>query len=510
MTTEGLGGARGASGPAQPAGASAGPGIGDIVERFELDKAWLVDPVSGREGAGEIVVIDGVLESVVWLEGAEAKGVTDKGVVVAPGFFDLHAHFREPGFEDAETVATGAAAAAHGGYTTVALMPNTQPALDEPGVLARIRSAAAATGSPVEVLAFGAVSAGRAGEQLSAMGELADAGVLGYSDDGSPVKSARLMRSALLYAGMLGLPVVEHAEDLELTAGAEAHEGYVASVLGLAGWPAAGEVQAVSRDIAILTDALLDEPRARLHLTHVSTAGALELVRRAKACGLPVTCDVTPHHMAFTDEWIAGSRRWAWEALDSDGKPRDPAARSRDPWADGALTAAPYNTSLRVNPPLRTAVDAAACLAALIDGTADAVATDHAPHTVVDKEVEFGRASNGISGIETALGVLLALVDTGKLPLARAIAALTTGPASVVAAAGHTAGTSAARPRGLTEGAPADLVVFDRSDRWQVAPESLLSKGKNSPLLGRELAGRVLLTIAAGHLAYEDPTADED
>jgi dihydroorotase len=495
--------AGGASKPSQPAGASAGPGIGDIVERFELDKAWLVDPVSGREGPGEIVVSDGLLESVVWLEGAEAKGVTDKGVVVAPGFFDLHAHFREPGFEDAETVATGVAAAAHGGYSTVALMPNTQPALDEPGVLARIRSAAAASGSPVEVLAFGAVSAGRAGEQLSAMGELADAGVLGYSDDGSPVKTAKLMRSALLYAGMLGLPVVEHAEDLELTAGAEAHEGYVASVLGLAGWPAAGEVQAVSRDIAILTDALTDEPRARLHLTHVSTAEALELVRRAKARGLPVTCDVTPHHLAFTDEWIAGSRRWAWEALDAGGHPRDP-------WADAALTATPYNTSLRVNPPLRTAADAAACLAALIDGTADAVATDHAPHTVVDKEVEFGRASNGISGIETALGVLLALVDAGKLPLARAIAALTTAPASVVAAAGHTAGTSAARLRGLTEGAPADLVVFDRSDRWRVAPESLVSKGKNSPLIGREIPGRVLLTIAAGRLAYEDPTADEE
>ena len=507
MTTEGkafgLGGARGASRPAVGRSTSGlGPKVGETVERFELEKAWLVDPVSGREGPGEIVVIDGVLESVVWLDGEEAKGVTDKGVVVAPGFFDLHAHFREPGFEDAETVATGAAAAAHGGYTTVAVMPNTQPALDEPGVLARIRSAAAASGSPVEVLAYGAVSAGRAGEQLSAMGELADAGVLGYSDDGSPVKTPKLMRSALLYAGMLGLPIVEHAEDLELTAGAEGHEGYVASVLGLAGWPAAGEVQAVSRDLSLLADALHDEPRARLHLTHVSTAEALELVRRAKAAGLPVTCDVTPHHLAFTDEWIAGSRRWAWEALDADGRPLDP-------WADGVLTATPYNTSLRVNPPLRTAADAAACLAALIDGTADAVATDHAPHTVVDKEVEFGRASNGISGIETALGVLLALVEAGKLPLARAIAALTTGPAAVVAAAGRTAGTPAAGPRGLTEGAPADLVVFDRSDRWQVAPESLLSKGKNSPLLGRELSGRVLLTIANGRLAYEDPSAGD-
>jgi dihydroorotase len=479
-----------------------GPKIGEIVERLELEKAWLVDPVSGRQGAGEIVVIDGVLESVVWLEGDEAAGVTDRGVVVAPGFFDLHAHFREPGFEDAETVASGSAAAAHGGYTTVAVMPNTQPALDDPGVLARIQAAARASGSPVEVLAFGAVSAGRAGEHLSAMGELADAGVIGYSDDGSPVKAPKLLRSALLYAGMLGLPIVDHAEDPELTGGAEAHEGYVASVMGLAGWPVAAEVNAVSRDLAVLADALRDEPRARLHLTHVSTALALDLVRRAKAAGLPVTCDVTPHHLALTDEWIAGSRRWAWEALATDGTPRDP-------WADAVFTAWPYNTSLRVNPPLGTATDAAACLAALLDGTADAVATDHAPHTVVDKEVEFGRAANGISGTETALGVLLALVDAGKLPLARAVAALTTGPASVVAAALGSAGIPAARPRGLIEGTPANLVVFDRGDTWKVTPEALLSKGKNSPLLGRELPGRVLLTIAAGRLAYEDPQAGD-
>jgi dihydroorotase len=484
----------------QPA-AGLSPKVGEKIERFELEKAWLVDPVSGREGPGEIVVIDGVLESVVWLEGDEAAGVTDAGVVVAPGFFDLHAHFREPGFEDAETVATGSAAAAHGGYTSVALMPNTEPTLDDPGVFERIRSAARAAGSPVQILAYGAVSAGRAGEQLSAMGELADAGVLGYSDDGAPVRTAKLLRSALLYAGMFGLPIVEHAEDRELTAGAEAGEGYVASVLGLAGWPEAAEVNAVSRDLAVLADAIHDEPRARLHLTHISTAAALDLVRRAKAAGLPVTCDVTPHHLALSDEWIAGARRWSWEALDGSGRPRDA-------WADGALVAAPYNTSLRVNPPLRTPADAAACLAALLDGTADAVATDHAPHTIVDKEVEFGRASNGISGIETALGVLLALVDAGKLPLARAVAALTGGPASVVGCWPGAAATEAARSRGLVEGAVADLVVFDRADRWLVTEEALRSKGKNSPLLGRELTGRVLLTIAGGRLAYEDAEAD--
>ncbi|MGA3058089.1 MAG: dihydroorotase [Candidatus Limnocylindrales bacterium] len=478
-----------------------GPEVGQVVGRFELEGAWLVDPVSGREGPGEIVVTDGLLESVVWLKGTEAAGVDDKGVVVAPGFFDLHAHFREPGFEDAETIASGSAAAAHGGYTSVALMPNTSPALDEPGVMERIRSAARAGGSPLEILAFGAVSAGRAGDQLSAMGELADAGVLGFSDDGAPVRTPKLLRSALLYAGMLGLPVVDHAEDSELTAGAEAHEGYVASVMGLAGWPAAAEVNAVSRDLAVLEDALRDEPRARLHLAHVSTAAALALVRRAKAAGLPVTCDVTPHHLALADEWIAGARRWSWEALGADGT-------SRDPWADGALHATPYNTALRVNPPLRTPADAAACLAALLDGTADAVATDHAPHTVVDKEVEFGLAANGISGIETALGVLLALVDAGRLPLARALAALTVGPAGVVASWPRLATTPAARRRGLTEGAPADLVVFDRADRWRVTPEALRSKGKNSPLLGRDLSGRVLLTVAGGRLAYEDREAD--
>lgn len=486
-----------------------GPKVGETVERFELEKAWLVDPVSGREGPGEIVVVDGILESVNWLEGAEAEGVTDSGVVVAPGFFDLHAHFREPGFEDAETVATGCVAAAHGGFTSVALMPNTDPALDEPGVLERIRAAARASGSSVEVFAYGAVSAGRAGEQLSAMGELADAGVLGFSDDGAPVKTPRLLRSALIYAGMLGRPVVDHAEDSDLTAGAEAHEGYVASVLGLAGWPVAAESNAVARDLAVLVDALGDEPRARLHLTHVSTAASLELVRRARAAGLPVTCDVTPHHLVLSDEWLAGSRRWAWEAVGADGTPCDP-------WADGVLTAAPYDTSLRVNPPLATPADAAACLAALLDGTASAVATDHAPHTAVDKEVEFGHAANGISGIETALGVLLSLVDAGKLPLARAIAALTTGPAGVVASWPGLAGSAAsaaplatgpARPRGLVEGAPADLVVFDRSARWLVDAGSLLSKGKNSPLLGRELPGRVILTIAGGRLAYEDAEA---
>jgi dihydroorotase len=460
--------------------------VGRIVAELDLSRVWAVDPATDREGPADIVVRDGLLETVTWLEGADAEEVDASGVVVAPGFIDLHAHLREPGNEDAETIASGLAAAAHGGFTTVCAMPNTDPALDEPGVLARIRGAAAASESPVELLAYGAVTAGRRGEQLAALGELGDAGVVGFSDDGAPVRSPQILRNALAYAGMAGLPVVDHAEDATATEGAEANDGFVATVLGLRGWPASAEVSAVARDLAILEDVVRDVPGARLHLTHLSTAGALDLVRRAKTAGLPVTCDVTPHHLALSDEWLAGARRWAWDA-------------SGDPWADGALEASPYDPSLRVNPPLRSPDDAAAVLAALLDGTADAVATDHAPHTEVDKAVEFGLAANGISGIETALGLLLAAVDAGHLPLARAIAALTVGPAAVM-------GARSRRGRaGLGEGSPADLVVFDRSDTWTVSAADLRSRGRNSPLMGRSLPGRVLLTIADGRISHEAP-----
>jgi dihydroorotase len=456
--------------------------VGQVMDGLEIAAAWLVDPFAGREGAARMVVKDGALETMEWLRGADARGVDDRGIVVAPGFVDLHAHFREPGFEDAETIATGSAAAAHGGFTAVCVMPNTSPALDEPGVLARIRAAAEASGSPVRLLAYGAVTVGRDGEQLAPIGELADAGVVGFSDDGAPVRSGTVLRSALAYAGMLGLPIVDHAEDPSLTEGAEANDGLVATVLGLRGWPAAAEEAAVARDLAILADVVRDVPGARLHLTHLSTGRALDLVRRAKVAGLPVTCDVTPHHLALTDEWIAGARRWAWEA-------------SGDPWRDGAVVAPPYDSSLRVNPPLRSPADAAACLAALVDGTADAVATDHAPHTLVDKQVEFGLAANGISGLETALGLLLVAVDAGVLELRRAIEALTRGPAAVLG--------ERLEPRAaFMPGQVADLVMFDRSRSWRVAPGALASRGKNSPLLGLELPGRVLLTLAGGRIAF--------
>lgn len=460
--------------------------VGDIV-RAEVLRGWVVDASVGREGPGEIRIDDGVIRGLDWLDGTAGAGIDPDGVVITPGFVDLHTHLREPGNEDAETVATGLAAAAHGGFTTVCAMPNTTPPADDPAVVARVLGVAAASGSPVRVLAYGCVSAGREGEALAPLGELADAGVVGFSDDGAPVRSAALFRSALLYAGSLGLPLVEHAEDPALTAGAEMHDGYVATVLGLRGWPVAGEVAAVARAVALLEDVVRDEPRARLHLTHVSTAAALAIVRDAKARGLPVTCDVTPHHLALSDEWVAGSRRWAWEALDDDG-------RARDPWTDGAPTSSPYDPATRVNPPLRSPEDAIACLAALADGTVDAVATDHAPHTVVDKAVEYGFAANGISGLETALGMLLAAVGAGRLTLARAIEALTVGPARVLEAR--------VPAPGLRVGDPADLVVVDRGASWRVEPGALRSKGTNTPLLGRELGGVVRLTIAAGRIAH--------
>ena len=455
---------------------------GEIGDRPSFDlTAWAIDPARGRNGTAELAVRDGVLESMRWIDPSREA---DAGLIVSPGFIDLHVHLREPGNEAAETVASGLAAAAHGGFTTVCAMPNTTPPIDTPAAVAAALAAASASGLPVRLLPIGAATAGRAGERLAPLGELADAGAVGFSDDGAPVQNAELFRNALAYAGMLGLPLLDHPEDLTRTAGTEAHDGLIATVLGLKGWPAAAEASAVARDIAILAEVVRDVPATRLHLTHLSTADALDHVRRAKAAGLPVTCDVTPHHLALTDEWLAGARRWAWDAIEADGT-------ARDPWRDDALEAAPYDGSLRVNPPLRSPVDARACRAALADGTVDAIATDHAPHTEVDKAVEFGRAKPGIAGIETAIGVLLEAVAAGQLELDTVIRALTVGPARVL---GVTAG--------LEVGTPADLVIFDRSERWTVEPMTLQSKGFGNPLEGRSLPGRVIATIARGRTAY--------
>jgi dihydroorotase len=400
--------------------------------------------------------------------------------VITPGFVDLHAHLREPGFEAKETIRSGAEAAARGGFTTLCVMPNTNPVIDSRATIEYVLRQA--EGAPARIRPIAAISKGEAGRELSEMAELAAAGAVAFSDDGRPVSSSRLMRSALEYAAPLGLPLVEHCQDEELVGGGVMNEGAVSTLLGLPGWPAAGEDVMLARDLA-----LVRLTGARYHAAHVSTAGAVALIRQAKAEGLPVTAEVTPHHLLLTDAWVAGERTGPLaDALRELGLDVPPGLR--------------YDTATKVNPPLRTAADAEALLAGLRDGTLDAIATDHAPHTSVDKACEYGEAAFGISGLETALGALLALVHTGRLDLPTLIAALTWRPAAAWNL-GAGAGT-------LAPGAPADLVIFDPAARWSVNPATFASLGKNTPLAGIPLMGRVVQTWLDGRVVY-DRTADD-
>ena len=382
----------------------------------------------------------------------DRRALEGQGHLVVPGFVDLHAHLREPGFEESETVATGARAALRGGFTTVCAMPNTEPAIDSPGLVAELLARSRVAGA-ARVLPIASITRGRKGKELADLVELAAAGAVAFSDDGSPVEDARLFRSALEYARVAGRPIIEHPQDPALSAKGVMHEGAVSARLGLPGIPTAAEETAVSRDIALARLA-----GARLHLTHLSTAGSIELVRRAKADGLQITCDVTPHHLAMTDEWVAGSRAFAWEVEDE------------------GLLVAPYDTSTKVNPPLRTKSDVRALWAGLTDGTVDAIATDHAPHASVRKDVEFDQAAFGISGLETALAVVLGGVRVHWAPLETVLLALTRGPARVLG----------------IETPDDDWVAIDPDAEWLVDAASLASKGKNTPLLGRTLIGRVV------------------
>jgi len=381
-----------------------------------------------------------------------------RGLITAPGFIDLHAHLREPGFEDSETIATGARAALAGGFTTICAMPNTEPAIDSPGLVAELIARGEAAGGP-RVLPIATITRGRKGMELADLVELADAGAVAFSDDGSPVADAQLFRNALEYARSAGRPIFEHSQDVTLSAGGVMHEGVVSARLGLPGMPAAAEESAIARDLS-----LAKLTGGRLHLSHVSTAGSIELVRRAKADGLAITCEVTPHHLALTDEWVACSRAFAWE----DDGPR----------------AAPYDTSTKVNPPLRTAADVRACWAGLMDGTIDAIATDHAPHASTRKDVEYQEAAFGISVFETAVPLLLAGVAAGWGTWGRVVDALTVGPARV-----------------LGIDLPADdLVAIDPKATWTPTALALRSLGKNTPLLGRPLLGRVVEAVVGGEV----------
>ncbi len=386
-----------------------------------------------------------------------------RGYLVANGFIDLHAHLREPGFEDSETIATGARAALAGGFTTICAMPNTEPAIDSPGLVAEVIARAAAA-EAARVLPIATITRGRRGDELADLVELAAAGAVAFSDDGSPVDDARLFRHALEYARSRDLLIIEHPQDLALSGTGVMHEGVVSARLGLPGVPAAAEENAVSRDLA-----LAKLTGARLHLTHLSTAGSVELVRRAKREGVRVTCDVTPHHLALTDAWIAGARTFAWER-------------------DGEVApGVPFDSHTKVNPPLRGAADVRALWAGLADGTIDAIATDHAPHASTRKDVEYDHAANGISGLETALPLVLGGIRAGWCDRAVALRALCDGPARILGIAPS----------------PDDWIAIDPDALWTPRAADLRSLGKNTPLLGRELRGRVVVAVVGGSVRFE-------
>lgn len=428
----------------------------------------LFDPGSGLDMPGDVLIENGRIQAVAHdLSAVPAQNVIDvAGRLICPGFVDLHTHLREPGFEYKETIATGTRAAARGGFTTVCCMPNTLPPIDSRATVEFIQRSAQAHGV-VRVLPIGCVSQGRQGKHLAELGELAEAGVVAFSDDGGPVADPALMRHALEYSRLFALPVSDHCEDPALAAGGVMHEGWVATRLGLRGSPAAAETAMVARDIA-----LAEATGGHVHIAHISVAGAVELVRRAKARGLPVTAEVTPHHLTLTHEAV----------LYGFGE-------------------APYDTNAKVSPPLRAPSDVEACIEGLRDGTIDCIATDHAPHAITDKLCEFDDAAFGISNLETAIGSVLSLVHAGKLDLRTAIIRLTADPVRIWRLRERTGEPGLGS---LAPDAPADIVVIDLNAEWVVDPERFASKGKNTPLRGRRLRGKPVLTIAGGRIAYQE------
>ena len=444
--------------------------LADRPASFVLRGVRIVDPEAGASAIGDLAVVDGVVREE--LAPFDVPRIDAMGLVAAPGFCDLHTHLRTPGDGAAETLESGTHAAARGGFTTVCAMPNTDPALDDPWRLRGL--AASAQGASARIRLVAAATRERAGEQLADHGALADAGAVAVSDDGSAIASAAVARRVLGYLQPLGLPLIEHAEEPTLAAGAVMRSGPTASRLGLAGWPASTEVALVERDLALAA-----ETGGWIHFTHLSTAAALEPIRRAREAGVRVTADVTPHHLALADTWVAGDRQFAWDEPDADDLALNP---------DLA-----YEGTTRVNPPLPTRADAAALLAGLRDGTIDAIATDHAPHPSERKAVPFAEAAPGMIGLETALGIGLLAVEAGRLELMKLLAALATRPAALIG-----------ESRGLVDGAPADVVVFDPNRRWTVEPGELASASTNTPLLGMELPGVVRLTVADGRVTWDD------
>lgn len=425
----------------------------------------VVDPANGRDEVADVLIDDGKVRGVGRIdEPGDARVFAADALVVAPGLIDLHVHLREPGYEYKETIATGTAAAAAGGFTTICCMPNTKPALDGVEILRDLRQRIERD-ARVRVHPIAAITKGRAGHEPVDFDALAEAGAIGFSDDGDTTQNSAIMRTALEASARLERPVMVHCEDKALAAGAM-HEGDVSRRLGIPGIPAEAEDVVIARDLMLarLTGGWL-------HVCHVSTGRGIDMIRRAKTEGVRVTAEVTPHHLLMSDEWIAGLRL----LLNVD--------------ESAGATAPPADPNTKVNPPLRTAADTRALLDALKDGTVDVVATDHAPHAGAEKaDTTYDRAAFGLSGLELALPLMLALVRAGHSTLIDLVVKMSVTPAALLR-----------RPLGtLSVGAPADVIVFDPEERWVVTPDRLATKSANTPLLGMELRGQVKLTLVGG------------
>lgn len=418
-----------------------------------IKNGFVVNPAKGFAGKADILINYGVIERVAEnIDDYDAKIIDATGLVVAPGLVDLHVHFREPGYEHKEDIASGSRAAVAGGVTTVVCMPNTNPPTDNAALVEYVINKGKKTGL-VNVLTTACITKEQKGAELTEMAELKEAGAVAFSDDGCPVSSSMIMRRALEYSKMLNIPIMSHCEDLALVDNGSMNDGYTATLLGLRGIPKSAESAAVSRDIL-----LAEELDARLHICHVSTRNSIEAIRAAKARGAKITAETAPHYFTLTDKACEG-----------------------------------FNTNAKMNPPLRDDEDVEAVIQALCDGTIDSIATDHAPHHVDDKRVEFEKAANGIVGLETSLALgYTYLVKTGRMTLLQLIDRMSTKPAQVI---GSDRGT-------LNVGAPADIILFDTENEFEVNVKEFESKGKNSPYDGWKLFGKVCRTINGGKTVY--------
>lgn len=412
----------------------------------------IIDPAAGRDESGDIFIADGIFVSSPV---AGAQEIDARGLVVCPGFIDMHVHLREPGQGAKETIETGTKAAAAGGFTSVVAMPNTNPVADHPGIIAWMEERAARFGA-VNVFTTGAITVGSQGDQLAPIGSMAQAGIVAVTDDGRCVQNHEVMRRAAEYCGLFGLPILDHCQDASM-AGPEAmmHEGYWSTVLGLPGWPRMAEEIIVARNV------LLSEATGTpIHCQHLSAAGSVRLLREAQARGVLLSGEVCPHHLALTDEALAG-----------------------------------YDTNFKMNPPVREQPDIEALLGGIADGTIGILATDHAPHAVYEKEVEFAAAPFGIVGLETAVGVFCEVLLHRRqvIELPRLVAMLTSNPAKLLKLDRGT----------LAPGAPGDVTLLDPQREWTVDREVFASKGRNTPFHGWKLRGRAVRTIVGGRAVWE-------